>query len=211
MSRRSRIVAGLAGGFAGARDWAFVLVGVGLLTGVAPVRRGFLGLVARVAGPLGRFDSARGLERLSSTRTWLVALSASLAAWVLPGVALWALVASVGATPSLVWAEQAYAGSSLRAGLLLAPAGIVVAGGELRAGLTAIGLTAPSAVLAVLGIRLVTVGVSTLLGLVFVLIHARTAGAAAGSHFDDIADAYDVQIPEARRLALLTTKTEHDA
>ena len=36
----------------------------------------------------------------------------------------------------------------------------------------------------------------------------RSPRAADQSHFDAIADAYDVQIPEARRLALLTRKTE---
>ena len=157
----------------GASSWS----ASALLTGVAPVRRGAASAASRVwPAPLGGFDSARGFERLASTRTWLVALSTSLVAWVLPGVALWLLVASVGATPGLVGAEQAYAASSLRAGPLAR------AGGHCRRrrascwrALTAIGLTAPSAVLTVLGIRLATVGVSTLLGLVFVLLHVRTA------------------------------------
>ena len=43
--------------------------------------------------------------------------------------------------------------------------------------------------------------------MVFVAIHLRTARADSATHFDDIADAYDVQIPEARREALLGKKT----
>ncbi len=204
------IIAGLAGGLSGGWRWeAMVLLGGGGLTLVTPARRALLRLATLAVRPLGGVDSQRGIERLASTRTWLVALSTSLAAWLLPGLALWLLVTSVAtAPPGVVWAEQAYAAASVRAAFVLAPAGIVVAGGELMAEVTAIGLAAPSAVLAVFGIRLVTVGVSTLLGLVFVLLHVRTASAAVGSHFDAIADAYDVQIPEARRVALLTTKTE---
>jgi ubiquinone/menaquinone biosynthesis C-methylase UbiE len=43
---------------------------------------------------------------------------------------------------------------------------------------------------------------------VFLLIHRASPHASDQSHFDAIADAYDVQIPEARREALLTRKTE---
>jgi len=202
------IIGALAGGFAGGREGAVVLTAVGLLSVARPLRRGLLQLLGRLAAPLGGFSSSRGIERLASTRTWIVALATSLAAWLLPGIALWILVASAGASPGLGWAEGVYAGSSLRAGLALAPAGIVVAGGELLAGVTETGVTASTAVLTVFGIRLITVGVSTLLGLVFLVLHVRTARAASASHFDAIADAYDVQIPEARRLGLLTTKTE---
>ena len=202
------IIGALAGGFAGGREGAVVLTAVGLLSVARPLRRGLLQLLGRLAAPLGGFSSSRGIERLASTRTWIVALATSLAAWLLPGIALWILVASAGASPGLGWAEGVYAASSLRAGLALAPAGIVVAGGELLAGVTEAGVTASATVLTVFGIRLVTVGVSTLLGLVFLVLHVRTARAASASHFDTIADAYDVQIPEARRLGLLTTKTE---
>ena len=66
-----------------------------------------------------------------------------------------------------------------------------------------------AAALSVFGIRLATVGVSTALGVLFVLVHLRTRGRQAGAeHFDEIADAYDVQIPESRRHALLAKKTE---
>jgi len=73
--------------------------------------------------------------------------------------------------------------------------------------LTARGLGETAAALTVLGVRLATVGLSIALGALFVVIHVRSARASSDTHFDDIADAYDVQIPESRRLALLETKT----
>ncbi len=203
------ILAGVAGGLSiGWNREALILVGVGGASLVPPVRHGLLQLAALAVGRLGGFERPRGLASLAATRTWLVALSTSLVAWILPGLALWLIVTSSGAAPGMLWAAWAYSDSSLGAGLTLAPAGIVVAGGQLMTSFLEIGLAQPSAVLVVFGIRLVTVGVSTLLGLVFVLLHVRSASTAAASHFDAIADAYDVQIPEARRLALLTTKTE---
>jgi 2-polyprenyl-3-methyl-5-hydroxy-6-metoxy-1,4-benzoquinol methylase len=65
-----------------------------------------------------------------------------------------------------------------------------------------------SAALVVLGVRLATAGLSIALGVVFVLLHFRTASASSATHFDDIADAYDVQIPQSRRHALLGRKTD---
>src|SRR4029077_7681638 len=50
-------------------------------------------------------------------------------------------------------------------------------------------------------------GVSVALGVIFVAVHFRTAPAPSDTHFDDIADAYDVQIPGSRRDALLEKKT----
>ena len=73
--------------------------------------------------------------------------------------------------------------------------------------LTAHGISNSQAVLTVVSVRLATVGVSVVLGVLFVVIHRRSAAASSATHFDDIADAYDVQIPESRRLALLDRKT----
>jgi SAM-dependent methyltransferase len=73
--------------------------------------------------------------------------------------------------------------------------------------LAAHGMPDATAALTVLGVRLATVGLSMALGVVFVAIHFRSASADSATHFDDIADAYDVQIPESRRLALLEKKT----
>src|SRR5262249_23619277 len=50
-------------------------------------------------------------------------------------------------------------------------------------------------------------GLATALGVIFVLMHVRSRPAAAVSHFDAIAHAYDAQIPEARRIALVERKS----
>jgi ubiquinone/menaquinone biosynthesis C-methylase UbiE len=63
-------------------------------------------------------------------------------------------------------------------------------------------------VTAIVGIRLATVGVATALGILFLFVHWRSRGSEQEHHFDEIADAYDVQIPESRRHALLAKKTE---
>jgi len=58
----------------------------------------------------------------------------------------------------------------------------------------------------VMGLRLATAGLSTVIGVLFLVLHFRSQPISA-DHFDEIADAYDVQIPLARRMALLTKKT----
>jgi 2-polyprenyl-3-methyl-5-hydroxy-6-metoxy-1,4-benzoquinol methylase/uncharacterized membrane protein YbhN (UPF0104 family) len=166
----------------------------------------------RVAGPGGRAGAdgqvARAdVARLTEHRAWLTALVVSLAAWALPALGLWGLASSWHAGFTLRAAEAAYASSALAGGLVLAPGGILMVGGRLLAALTAGGMGEPAAVVTVIAIRLATAGVAVALGAVFVGIHLRTRGRPAGAHFDAIASAYDVQIPEARRLQLLTRKT----
>jgi ubiquinone/menaquinone biosynthesis C-methylase UbiE/uncharacterized membrane protein YbhN (UPF0104 family) len=186
------------------------LVLLGLLTLLKPLRRLGLSAAAAVARPAARwFDEGREtpLHRLSQTRAWLPALCASLLAWLLPGAGLWLLAGAWTPGFGLVEAQRAYALSSALGGLVLAPGGILVAGTSLLDSLRAAGFTAEAAALVVVAIRLATVGVATMLGAVFVLLHVRSAPAIDGSHFDAIADAYDVQIPASRREALLDRKT----
>src|SRR5262249_58968351 len=57
-------------------------------------------------------------------------------------------------------------------------------------------------------VRAATAGLATALGVIFVVMHVRSRPApAAVSHFDAIAHAYDAQIPEARRIALVERKS----
>src|SRR5581483_6495851 len=49
--------------------------------------------------------------------------------------------------------------------------------------------------------------VAIALGSIFLLMHWRSRAVSPESHFDEIAHAYDAQIPEARRQALLLKKT----
>jgi ubiquinone/menaquinone biosynthesis C-methylase UbiE len=95
----------------------------------------------------------------------------------------------------------------LTGGLTLAPGGVPVAGRSLAASLAAGGLSDANAASAVLAIRLATAGVATVLGAIFVWVHLRTRPLVSATHFDDIAHAYDAQIPPAQRAALLARKT----
>jgi ubiquinone/menaquinone biosynthesis C-methylase UbiE/uncharacterized membrane protein YbhN (UPF0104 family) len=187
---------------------------VALLAGVAatmvpPVRLTGLRAAVRVVRSLARGDADERSEfdRLARGDTWLVALAASVAAWALPGLAFWGIVSASGRPYGLAPAERAFASSTLAGGLVLAPGGIVVAGGRLLAALGQAGFPGTLAALSVVGIRVATAGLSTVLGGIFLLVHVRSSPTLS-DHFDSIADAYDVQIPERRRQALLTRKTE---
>ena len=190
--------------------WSAALLAIALLTAVpAILRAGRIAAewLARPAAHLFDQSLAPNTGRLSDGRTWLAGIIVSLAAWVLPGLGFWIVATGWGQPISLVTAEYAYAASSSLGGLVLAPGGVLVAGASLLNELQAAGVGGAAAALSAFGIRLATVGVATALGGVFLLVHLRTPAAATAEHFDEIADAYDVQIPESRREALLGTKT----
>jgi ubiquinone/menaquinone biosynthesis C-methylase UbiE/uncharacterized membrane protein YbhN (UPF0104 family) len=200
---------GVALGGGGIRTTALLVLAGATL--IRPVRALCLRLIVRIGTHAGRAfdrDRAPGCDRLARTSTWLMALATSIVAWTLPGIGFWALAGAWGYPYGILEAENAYATSASLGGLVLSPGGVLVAGSQLLDALEAAGFPATAAALSVFGIRLATVGVSTVLGVVFLLVHRRSPAAAEQSHFDAIADAYDVQIPEARREALLTRKTE---
>lgn len=205
------LIAALAAVAAGQSSrWTIAAAVVGVMTLSPAVRRLALSLVVAVVAPMARvFEPPRPLrlDRLAGHQAWLTGLMASLIAWTLPGLGLWLIAGSWGNGIGIVDAERAYAASAGMGGVLLAPGGVLVAGRQLLDAVSAPGVSAGAAALAVLGVRLATVGVSIALGIVFALVHVRTAAAGSGTHFDDIADAYDVQIPESRRHALLDRKT----
>jgi ubiquinone/menaquinone biosynthesis C-methylase UbiE/uncharacterized membrane protein YbhN (UPF0104 family) len=205
------IVAAAAGAAAGRLSpWSIVLAGSAALSVVTPLRRLALGVVARVAWPVARlFDPTPGasFRRLAELRTWNAALLTSIGAWILPAVGFWLLARTPLHSLTLVDAAHTYAASATASVLTLAPGGVLVAGRQMLALLLAQGYGETSAVLIVLGVRLSTVGVSVALGALFALLHLRSRTADSATHFDDIADAYDVQIPESRRHALLVRKT----
>ena len=185
-----------------------------LLSGVAaamlpPVRRICLRLVGAIVAPFARMTGDGSLPRvtrLAGNRTWFVTFATSVLAWILPGLGYWGLAASWGTPYGLAQAQRAYTGATLAGGFLLAPGGIVVAGGRLLDDLQAAGFSVQAAALSVMGIRLATAGMSTAFGVLFLFLHFRSRPVTS-DHFDEIADSYDVQIPLARRLALLTRKT----
>src|SRR5262245_58223249 len=205
------IVGGLAALASGSTDlWIATALGVTALLLVPAARRALLTMVVLVATwgtRLIRDGEALRFDRLASNASWLPGLGASVIIWLLPGIGLWALTSGWSSHLTLFAAEQHYARSATPGAAWLAPGGVLIAGPEMLETLTVHGTPEGLAVLSVFGVRLATVGVSIALGLVFVLIHLRSTSADSAAHFDDIADAYDVQIPEARRLALLDRKT----
>jgi ubiquinone/menaquinone biosynthesis C-methylase UbiE/uncharacterized membrane protein YbhN (UPF0104 family) len=188
--------------------------GIVLATGLTllkPVRTACLSaldVISRRVSGLFEVGRPHDLARLPGTRAWVIALGASVVAWALPGIGLWLLANTWNGRFELVAAARAYAVSAGLGGLVAAPGGVLVAGGQLLNSLGSAGFPAPEAALVVLAIRLATLGVATVLGAVFLLMHFRSPQSSEALHFDAIADAYDVQIPESRRHALLARKTE---
>jgi ubiquinone/menaquinone biosynthesis C-methylase UbiE/uncharacterized membrane protein YbhN (UPF0104 family) len=205
------IVAAVAGAAIGRLSvWSIGLASCAALSIVTPLRRTALRAVLKGARPIARlFDAtpSPSFHRLVELRAWNVALATSVAAWMLPVVGFWLFARTPLRTLGLLEAAQAYAGSATASVLTLAPGGVLVAGREMLAVLIGQGYPESSAVLIVLGVRLSTVGVSVALGVWFACMHLRSRSADSAAHFDDIADAYDVQIPESRRHALLLRKT----
>lgn len=190
--------------------WSLGLAGCAVLSVVTPVRRLALRVVARVAWPVARlFDATPppSFNRLAALRTWNAALLTSIGAWMLPAIGFWFFARTPLHGLTLVDAAHTYAASATASVLTLAPGGVLVAGRQMLALMLGQGYSETSAVLIVLGVRLSTVGVSVALGALFALLHLRSRSADSATHFDDIADAYDVQIPESRRHALLVRKT----
>jgi 2-polyprenyl-3-methyl-5-hydroxy-6-metoxy-1,4-benzoquinol methylase len=190
--------------------WAYVAVAGVFVSAVPLLRRLALHVLIACVAPIARrFDTKAtpDLARLATGKAWWMGLAASGAAWVLPGLGLWLLAGEWRPALDLTSAELAYAHSAIVGGVLLAPGGVLITGTDMLSMLAVRGFGDTAAALTVLGVRLATVGLSMALGVVFVAIHLRSQSASSETHFDDIADAYDVQIPESRRLALLETKT----
>jgi SAM-dependent methyltransferase/uncharacterized membrane protein YbhN (UPF0104 family) len=191
--------------------WSFGLILIALVSVVAPFRRACLALAVWVARPAANlFDGGRRPEprRLAEGKAWFVCLATSVVAWLLPGLGFWYVAGTWNNQFDIARAQFAYAASSSNGGLVLAPGGVLVTGPALAAELELSGFGDLPAALAAFGIRLATVGVATMLGGVFLLLHLRTPRMSeGGQHFNEIADAYDVQIPASRRKALLVKKT----
>jgi SAM-dependent methyltransferase/uncharacterized membrane protein YbhN (UPF0104 family) len=192
--------------------WSAGLALIALVTVAAPIRRACLALAAWAARPASTlFDDGRRPEpqRLAEGKAWFAAMAVSVVAWLLPGLGFWYVAGTWSNQLDVPSAQFAYAASSSSGGLVLAPGGVLVTGPALASALEAAGFGDLSAASAAFGIRLATVGVATMLGVVFLLVHLRTPKIQQGdAHFDEIADAYDVQIPESRREALLARKTD---
>lgn len=190
--------------------WSLAATAIVGVSFVSPVRRAILNAVQMALAPFVRqFDpsAARPVDRLARTETWSMGVVVSVAAWSLPGIGLWLLAGEFSSALSPLDAERTFARAAAAGTAYLAPGGVLVAGPDMLGHLRTLGFEAQAAALTVLGVRLATVGVSIALGWVFVAWHLRSTRVESATHFDDIADAYDVQIPEGRRHSLLDLKT----
>jgi len=207
-------VAALAtGGAAGPAAGALALVVAAAVPGVRRLGLGALRGVARFVArfvfgePPSMTDAAA--RRLIGPAAFSVGFGLSLVAWAMPGLALWGLVRSWDGSVSLAGAQALFGETALLGSAVLAPGGLLVAGASLLARLEAL-LDPSAATLVVFAFRVATTGLTVALGVAVMAHHlrARRPGPASGSaHFDAIAEVYDAQIPEARRLALLDRKT----
>jgi ubiquinone/menaquinone biosynthesis C-methylase UbiE/uncharacterized membrane protein YbhN (UPF0104 family) len=169
---------------------------------------GLSNAVVRRTSSTSQDSAIDDLRSLASHSVWLSALAASLTAWLLPALALWAIMSSLTSRLDFVRAQFAYASSALAGGFTLAPGGIRVVGTSILTFLTATGVADSDAAVAVLATRIATAGLAAVLGATFVWVHVRTRRGPNAGHFDQIAHAYDAQIPRAQREALLARKTE---
>jgi ubiquinone/menaquinone biosynthesis C-methylase UbiE/uncharacterized membrane protein YbhN (UPF0104 family) len=189
--------------------WLWLAPAATAILSVSMVRRFAIALaragVLRAASSITATAMPRR-DRLATWKGWWVALAASVGAWILPGIGLWLLARAGGVQLPFGAAQHIYASSSVLGGISLIPGGVVVTGSHMLEAIEGAGMPPAEASLTVLAARLATVGVTLLLGLVFLTVHLR-GGASQAAHFDEIAAAYDVQIPESRRLALLERKT----
>jgi ubiquinone/menaquinone biosynthesis C-methylase UbiE len=207
------VIAGLFGVVIGFPA-AVLTLAIPVALAVQPIRR--LSLRAATAAsnavvswlaPAEQRVSGRQVEALISSTTWWLALAASVVAWMLPAVTLWAIAAAWHEGIDPIQAQIVFAWSSLRGAFTLAPAGISVVGSSLLTFLADAHATTGNATAMVFAVRLATAGFAIAVGVVFVWLHRTIRPLGIGSHFDSIADAYDVQIPVAQRERLLTLKT----
>ncbi len=205
------LIAGLVVVAQGAHDrGTATLLLVPLLLSLTPVRHFALDILRRSALALTREEPGQPvapIERLGQSKVWITSLLASVLAWSLPGFSFWLLARASQLTLPFADALRSYSTSATGSALMMAPGGVLVVGRQMIETLATHGFSESTAVVTVAAVRFATVGVSVVLGVIFVVLHFRTAPAPSDSHFDDIADAYDVQIPESRRDALLELKT----
>lgn len=205
---------GLATG--GSTWWAITALALVVLSFLSQARQALFAVSANLARFVARpvfgtspSISEAGRRRLVGPAAYTVGIALSVAAWILPGLGLWGLARAWSGPVTVLQAQDAFAGATLLGGVLLAPAGVFVVGMSILARLDALGLDPSAATLVVFGLRLATAGLAIALGFVFVAYHLVRRPAPGGSaHFDAIADVYDAQIPEARRLALVARKTD---
>lgn len=143
--------------------------------------------------------------------TGLTALAVTVLAWVLPVLALHGTLHLLGPPASLATATRAFSAGTLFGGATGLPLGVSITGSTMIGELVASGIAAQAAVLVVLVHRLGTAWFAVTLGLASFLLWRQRLGAmlrrGSTGHFDEIAHAYEDEIPKHVRDRLLAQKT----
>lgn len=140
----------------------------------------------------------------------LTALFMTVVAWVLPVLALHGTLHLVAHAAPLETATRAFSAGTLFGGVTGLPLGVSITGSTMINELVVSGVAAEAAVLAILVHRLGTAWYAVALGLASFLLWRRRLGAMlrrnGPGHFDDIAHAYEDEIPKHVRDGLLAKK-----
>lgn len=141
----------------------------------------------------------------------LTALAMTALAWALPVLALDGTLHLLGHAAPLETATRAFSAGTLFGGATGLPLGVSVTGSTMITELVGSGLAAEAAVLVVLVHRLGTAWFAVGLGVGSFLLWRRRLGAmlrgSSAGHFDEIAHAYEDEIPKHVRDRLLAKKT----
>lgn len=150
-----------------------------------------------------------------STAGWVAlgALGTTAVAWILPVIALFATLWLLSAPVAGAVALRAFAGGTLLGGVTGLPLGVSVTGSTMIHELTLAGVPAHTGVLAILVYRAGTAWFAVVLGLAALVVFrrrlARLIRGETEAHFDEIAGAYEGEIPAHVRDRLLASKVAH--
>ncbi len=141
-----------------------------------------------------------------------VLLASSLAAWTLPVIGLWIVVAGLGGPIRLAQAAEVFSAGTLLGGLSLVPLGSGVAGSSMIVQLVSLGVSEGVGTGSIALLRAGTSGYALVLGALALVtwrrqIFASSPLVAPQEHFAAIASDYEQQIPVHVRNRLVGRKT----
>lgn len=152
----------------------------------------------------------RPAARAETVTTACAALAMTVSAWALPVAALWVVLFLLGTPISIPQATDTFAVGTLFGGLSGLPLGVFVTGSAMIESLLDSGVGRTTGVVAILVYRTGTAWFAVFLGLFCMILFRkrllRLIRGEAESHFDEIADEYESEIPDHVRERLLLKK-----
>ncbi len=161
---------------------------------------------------LGRAE-ADWLRALAPFRTVVMVGATSGLAWLMPVLGLWGIVGQLGEPISTGAAAEIFSLGTLGGGLAILPLGAGVSGSSMIFMLNGTGMDFEASVVAIALFRLGTTWYALALGLLAFLRWRRLIVSVVREgrvqeHFDELAEVYDTQIPEAVRERVVARKVE---